>query len=212
MKNIKVLLLLSLSLIILSCGKNKNLINSEMIVLYFFKSVNSDDTEVIESELPVLTVSITSEAFTGNNTIVAIGETTNTNTTFEYSLDNGPWQDDGVFTDVSAGNRTVIARDKNGCGLVSKSIFVIDYPLYFTPNGDGFHDTWNVVGLEGQPSTKIYIFDRFGKLIKQISSTAQGWDGTYNGVPMPSTDYWFTVDYTEQDVVKQFRAHFSLKR
>ncbi|MBY0486136.1 MAG: T9SS type B sorting domain-containing protein, partial [Flavobacteriaceae bacterium] len=58
---------------------------------------------------------------------------------------------------------------------------------------------------------KIYIFDRFGKLIKQISPDGAGWDGTYNGQPLPSTDYWFTVDYMES-IDKQFKAHFSLKR
>ncbi len=176
--------------------------------------VNYDDTEVFESELPVLTVSLTSEAFTGNNTIVAIAVTTNTNTTFEYSLDNGPWQDDGVFTDVSAGNRTVIARDKNGCGLVSGSIFVIDYPLYFTPNGDGRNETWNIIGIDIQPNAKIYIFDRYGKLIKQLSPTGSGWDGTFNGTKLPTNDYWFTILYNEPLTgnPKEFKAHFTLKR
>ncbi|WP_293871306.1 T9SS type B sorting domain-containing protein, partial [Flavobacterium sp.] len=51
-----------------------------------------------------------------------------------------------------------------------------------------------------------------GKLLKQISSTGQGWDGTYNGHQMPSDDYWFTVDYVEQNQTKQFRAHFAMKR
>ena len=79
-------------------------------------------------------------------------------------------------------------------------------------NGDGIHENWNIVGLSGQPSSKIYIFDRFGKLIKQISSTSEGWDGTFNGQMMSSTDYWFTVDFMEQGKSKQFKAHFSLKR
>jgi valyl-tRNA synthetase len=84
--------------------------------------------------------------------------------------------------------------------------------LYFTPNGDGIHDNWNIVGLSGQPTAKIYIFDRHGKLIKQLSSQSPGWDGTYNGQIMPATDYWFTVDFSEQNTTRQFRAHFSLKR
>ncbi|KGD69204.1 T9SS type B sorting domain-containing protein [Flavobacterium aquatile] len=84
--------------------------------------------------------------------------------------------------------------------------------LNFMLNGDGIHENWNIVGLSGQPSSKIYIFDRFGKLIKQISSTSDGWDGTFNGQMMPSTDYWFTVDFMEQGKSKQFKAHFSLKR
>jgi len=66
--------------------------------------------------------------------------------------------------------------------------------------------------LQNQPTAKIYIFDRYGKLIKEISPQSPGWDGTYNGNLMPSTDYWFRVDYNEADALKQFKAHFSLKR
>jgi gliding motility-associated-like protein len=51
-----------------------------------------------------------------------------------------------------------------------------------------------------------------GKLLKQISSTSAGWDGTFNGSPLPSDDYWFTVDYKETNLGKQFKSHFSLKR
>ncbi|RXR21542.1 T9SS type B sorting domain-containing protein, partial [Flavobacterium stagni] len=82
---------------------------------------------------------------------------------------------------------------------------------YFTPNGDGIHDTWNIVGLQNT-TAKIYIFDRYGKLIKQISPSSLGWDGTYNGYLAPSTDYWFKVEYDEGGVMKEFKAHFSLKR
>ncbi|MGL2966681.1 T9SS type B sorting domain-containing protein, partial [Flavobacterium sp. XGLA_31] len=63
-----------------------------------------------------------------------------------------------------------------------------------------------------QESAKIYIFDRYGKLVKQISPTSPGWDGTMNGHFLPADDYWFTVDYLEQTTTKQFKAHFSLKR
>ena len=96
--------------------------------------------------------------------------------------------------------------------LIIDDVQIIDYPHYFTPNGDGMNDTWNIVGLVGQPNAKIYIFDRYGKLMKQISSEGQGWDGTYNGHLMPSDDYWFSVDYLEQATAKQFKAHFAMKR
>jgi gliding motility-associated-like protein len=60
----------------------------------------------------------------------------------------------------------------------------------------------------------LYIFDRYGKLIKQLSATdnSKGWDGMYNQEQLPSTDYWFTLDYTENGATKQFKSHFSLKR
>ncbi|MFN3640655.1 MAG: T9SS type B sorting domain-containing protein, partial [Flavobacterium sp.] len=88
-----------------------------------------------------------------------------------------------------------------------------NYPNFFTPNADGYNDTWNIIGMEDPVyNAKIYIFDRYGKLLKQISPRGLGWDGTYNGQSMPSTDYWFTVTYEENGTPKEFRAHFSLKR
>ncbi|WP_297511182.1 T9SS type B sorting domain-containing protein, partial [Flavobacterium sp.] len=101
----------------------------------------------------------------------------------------------------------------NSCDpLVITGVSIIDYPHYFTPNGDGIHDTWNIVGLQNQPTAKIYIFDRQGKLLKQISPTSEGWNGTYNGALMPATDYWFKVEYLENRNTKEFKAHFALKR
>jgi gliding motility-associated-like protein len=61
-------------------------------------------------------------------------------------------------------------------------------------------------------NTRIYIFDRYGKLLKDISPNGSGWDGTYIGQPMPADDYWFTVEYSEQNSIKKYKSHFSLKR
>uniref|UniRef100_UPI0035BE6488 T9SS type B sorting domain-containing protein n=1 Tax=Gilvibacter sp. TaxID=2729997 RepID=UPI0035BE6488 len=76
----------------------------------------------------------------------------------------------------------------------------------------GYHDTWNIIGIASNPTAQIYIYDRFGKLLKQLSPLGPGWDGTYNGNPMPSSDYWFQVIYEEDEVEKEFRGHFTLKR
>jgi gliding motility-associated-like protein len=170
-----------------------------------------DSTIVNVSEPPTVTAELTSLAFSDNHVIeaTAIG-----NGVYEYSLDEGPWQESGVFENVSPGEHIVTARDINGCGINSAIVIVIDYPLYFTPNGDGFNDTWNIVGIENQPNAKIYIFDRYGKLLKQITPMGNGWNGTYNGNRLPTSDYWFTVEYDEPNdgTRKQFKAHFSLKR
>ena len=100
-------------------------------------------------------------------------------------------------------------RDKNGCGVVSKQILVLDYPRFFTPNGDGFNDFWKIIGIDEFPVTKIYIYDRFGKLLKQISPEGQGWDGIYNGKNLPASDYWFTIAFKDG---RTFKGHFTLKR
>ena len=104
--------------------------------------------------------------------------------------------------------------ENNGCSnsITKSNILVIDYPRFFTPNGDGYNESWNIVSLRDDPTAKIRIFDRYGKLLKEITPNSGGWNGFYIGQPMPSTDYWFVVEYTEQDVLKKFRSHFSLKR
>jgi gliding motility-associated-like protein len=132
---------------------------------------------------------------------------------YEYSLNsiNGPYQDSNMFENVPPGLHTVYIRDKNNCGIVEDIVSVIGFPKFLTPNGDGYHDTWQVYGLNhsSQIESIVYIFDRYGKLIKQLSPTGIGWDGTFNGQPMPSSDYWFHVKLQDGRV---FKSHFTLKR
>ncbi|CAN1524330.1 Gliding motility-associated, C-terminal domain [Flavobacteriaceae bacterium] len=157
-----------------------------------------------------LTAEVTSLYFSENGTITAT--VTGGNGTYLFALDDGALQTSNVFENVELGQHTVSVTDTNGCtNLLPVTLNTIGYPTYFTPNGDGIHDTWNIIGLENQPTAKVYVFDRYGKLIKQISTRSSGWDGTYNGNPMPSSDYWFTIDYLEPGT-KEFIAHFSLKR
>ncbi|WP_296319849.1 T9SS type B sorting domain-containing protein [Winogradskyella sp.] len=173
---------------------------------------DSDSAEVIESALPdTFDVDVISEAFTGNNIILA---TAGGISTYEYSLDNGAWQLDNEFSDVDGGDHVVAVRDVNGCGIVTRNVTVIDFPKFFTPNGDGTNDTWNIEGISTQPSAIIFIFDRYGKLLKQLSPTSPGWDGTFQGNNMPSTDYWFRLEYIEpiNNEMRTFTSHFALKR
>ncbi|MEW5677212.1 T9SS type B sorting domain-containing protein, partial [Flavobacterium enshiense] len=148
----------------------------------------------------------------GSITVVMTGGTGG----YLYALSpSGPWQESNVFTNLSTGNvYTVYVTDENGCTSDSQSIYLIGYPHFFTPNGDGANDTWNIWDLEDQPSAEIHIFDRYGKLIKQITPAGGGWDGTFNGEPLPSTDYWFTVKFIDpaNQAERVFKAHFSMKR
>ena len=127
---------------------------------------------------------------------------------FWYQLDEGALQSSNVFYPVSAGTHTITVIDEY-CTNLTATVTILDYPKYFTPNGDGFHDTWNIKGID---NAVIWIFDRYGKLLKQISTNGPGWDGTYNGRLLPSTDYWFAIDYNENGANKTFRAHFAMKR
>jgi gliding motility-associated-like protein len=132
---------------------------------------------------------------------------------YEYALDdiNGPYQDSNTFENVRPGLYTVYVRDKNNCGITEDLVSVIGFPKFFTPNNDNNNDYWQVIGITSQiqPNSRILIFDRHGKLLKELNPFGSGWDGTYNGAKMPSSDYWFKV--TLQDG-RTFTSHFTLKR
>ena len=166
---------------------------------------------VIESTPPIVTAQVTTAAFANTHVIEAVATGQGQ---YEYSLDQGPWGDSGTFIDVTPGEHLVTVRDINGCGESEAFVYVIDYPKYFTPNGDGYHDSWNINAVSNQVNATIYIFDRLGKLIKEIRPSGTGWDGTYNGTLLPSSDYWFTLNYIDPTTANPevLRAHFSLKR
>ena len=142
----------------------------------------------------------------GNNYIEIIASNTGK---FEYSIDNINYQHSNYFTNVQGGIYTVYLRDKEGCGEDSKEVTIIDYPKFFTPNDDGFNDYWQIKGITKFPNSKIFIFDRYGKLLKQLSANSLGWDGSFNGQKMSATDYWFKIDFEHGKI---FYGHFALKR
>jgi gliding motility-associated-like protein len=185
----------------------------QVVVTNTVTNCEQSDTASVVSVYPAtgLTAEVT-DAFTEDATITVTVNPLGTGNLI-YSLDGGAWQESNIFTGVQGGTHQVMVEDTEGCTNLTIDVLVIDYPKYFTPNGDGIHDTWNIVGLD-QPDAKIYIYDRYGKLLKQITPipTSQGWDGTYIGASMPSTDYWFTIEYKENDQQKLFKAHFALKK
>lgn len=164
----------------------------------------------IDSHLPPGIVSATVSSYFSETQTVTVN--VSPPGIYEYKLDFNPYQDSNVFTNLSMGIHEIWVRDIFSCGIKKITVQIIDYPNYFTPNGDSIHDTWNITELKNQPNSYIDIFDRYGKLIKQIKPSGQGWDGTYNGNPLPATDYWFTVYYTELNTNQKFSSHFSLLR
>ncbi len=150
--------------------------------------------------------SIDVQDFSGNQNTVQINYTGLGD--YLFSLDGNYFQNIPIFTNVEPGEYLVIVKDTNGCGTVTQQIFVLDYPRFFTPNGDGFNDFWEIKNFN-QPNSKIYIFNRYGKLIKEIVPNQKGWDGTFSGSPLPSSDYWFSLFLENGRIIK---GHFALKR
>lgn len=156
---------------------------------------------------------IVNDLQSANNVII---EVTNPNS-YQYMLqfENGtvtPFQSSPFFDNVPGGIHEVTIENLDGCGQIYESFAVISVPKFFTPNNDGFNDYWNVKGVKVTLDTNsvIYIYDRYGKLLKQwILSSNEGWDGTFNGSQLPSDDYWYAIKFENNKVVK---GHFSLQR
>lgn len=173
-----------------------------------------DDILITFYGIPILDRVDVLDDLSDSNNIQVYTQTTGN---YEYAINGGEFQDSPIFVDVPPGENTVIINDKNGCGMTDPIPFlVVGYPKFFTPNGDGIHDAWNVLGIETLTDPAVFIFDRYGKLLKQLDETTIGWDGTFNGRPMPSSDYWFRLDYSRDEdgiiVANTIRTHFSLKR
>jgi gliding motility-associated-like protein len=140
---------------------------------------------------------------------------------YEYALtdENGiviaGYQDDPTFENLEGGFYTVLVRDKNGCGVASLDVPVIEFPKFFTPNNDGINDTWAIKGVSSTffPEFEVNIFNRFGKVVAQISIDNPGWDGNFNGKTLPSDDYWFSVRLVDRNgVVRERKGNMSLLR
>ncbi|WP_395060608.1 choice-of-anchor L domain-containing protein [Flavobacterium sp.] len=164
---------------------------------------------IVNLSAPATNIDALINDLTGNNNNITITYTDNGGD-YEFSIDGKIYQDSPQFYNVLAGEYTISVRDKNGClPTPFKTIYVLDYPKFFTPNGDGINDTWVIKNIKTKPNSTINIFDRFGKLLKQIDSNSPGWNGTYNGINLPSGDYWFVLTLFNNKTVK---SHFTLKR
>ena len=167
----------------------------------------------------------------GNNNTISVSIDTLSNDLgpgdYQYALRNDDtstripfngFQEDPLFENLEGGIYTLIVNDKNGCSPdTTLQISVIQFPKFFTPNGDGFNDTWVVKGANKTfyPNSSIQIFNRFGKLVAQVPIDGQGWDGNHNGKRLSSDDYWYAIQLIPADTSKApilKKGHFSLLR
>jgi len=148
-----------------------------------------------------------------DNNTVTIHLTDSSIGDYSYSLDSpsGPFQLSNHFENVQPGEHTVYVYESKGCGIVSEKITVLRIPKFFSPNGDGHNDTWNILGLDTKSyaEAKITIFDRYGKLIYSSNGRQNGWDGNFNGTALVATDYWYRIIL---NTGREIKGHFSLVR
>ena len=166
-------------------------------------------TEVVPVDPPTtFEIEFLTDLFSNSNNIAIIVEG---NSEYLFSVDGSPFSPENEFTNLLPGEHLAQVTDIEGCTIQSKTFEIIDYPRFFTPNGDNINDQWRIVGGSNLDNAQVSIFDRFGKLIRTLTAN-ESWDGTFNGNSLPASDYWFSVAYERDGEPKVFNAHFSLKR
>ena len=161
---------------------------------------------VTESLKPKIT-HIEINDWTDNNNSIVI--TVSGSGNYEYSIDGINYQSSSVFTKLLPGKYTVYVKDMDDCGTDKQEVVLLMYPRFFTPNGDGENEVWNIKYAFFEPNIKVHIFDRYGKLVHSCKGSEPGWNGEHNGHRLPATDYWFVV-FRENG--KEYKGHFSLLR
>ena len=194
-------------------------LNNLETTTYIFTSdagqcADSTTMTIVVNTISALTINATnaSEDFDSNQVISV--SATGGSEDYEYQLDGGVWQSNSTFEYVTGcEEHTVAVRDALGCSTIpEKTVMIMEYPKFFTPNGDGYNDTWNIKCLKNNSLAEIFIFDRFGKLLLEFRPSQDNWDGTFNGQLLAGGDYWFLVSYLNSSGIKtQFRSHFSLR-
>lgn len=162
-----------------------------------------------DNQLPAnIIIAVETTNFGGDNNTATIESISNGD--FEFSIDGIFYQKSPEFTKLAPGDYIARARDKSLCTeSVPFPFIILDYPRFFTPNGDGYNDHWTIKNLNTLPQATIRIFNRFGKFIKEFQSSNLNWNGTLNGYLLPADDYWFNLIFENG---KSIKGHFSLKR
>ena len=135
---------------------------------------------------------------------------------YEYSIDGSDYYSDYEFIITETRDYVISVRDSRGC-IYTQSVpgefIAIEIPNIFTPNGDGDNDYWYPINIEDYHDVVIYVYDRYGREIEIFRGNHQGWDGTYDGKPLPSGDYWYTIQFKElTGEEKRLMGHFTLFR
>lgn len=134
---------------------------------------------------------------------------------FVYSIDQEVWTTNNVFLNLLEDWYTVWVSDENACSD-SVHVFVDNYiiiPDFFTPNADGYNDTWEIPGLFKYPKADIMVFDRYGKMVAKYKASESPWDGTYLGNPLPSDTYWYIIKLnSDQPINQTYKGSVTIKR
>ncbi len=209
---------------VIGVGETYNATEVGIYAVIATESVNfCTSTQIISvgmAEQAVITNVFVNDFNRPNNSIIV--EVTGGTADFTYYLIDSDGnevthqENNPIFENVLPGTYEIRVEDNQGCSVViyRTDIAILDYPRFFTPNGDGAYEYWQISNVTAIPYSNILIFDRFGKVLAQVDPNGPGWNGLYLGKPVPASDYWFTAEYLDPNtqLPRSVKGHFSIVR
>lgn len=149
----------------------------------------------------------------GNDTSLAAGASMILGPDTTYSLyDWSTGSTEPTLEIFEPGTYILSIENEFGCEASDDILVILDIgiPNFFTPNSDGFNDTWNIPILVSKPETEIWVYDRFGNTMAHYYAGNGEWDGNTNGRPVPEGTYWYIIQMP--GVNKPYKGSVSIKR
>ncbi len=162
------------------------------------------DTAFITESALDLSVSITNQVnydcATGTNGSVTVSGTGGT-PNYQYSLDGGPYQVDGTFTNLPVGNYIVTVRDTNNC-TAQISVQIIVSGLILAVNDD--FTTPEDTDLNGDAMMNDQVLCNLpitvtSNTLPQHGTLIMNTDGTFTYTPLPEYNGTDFFEYTITD-------------
>jgi gliding motility-associated-like protein len=105
----------------------------------------------------------------------------------------------GLYSSGSGGVGSIEVQLIDGCGssvlsTITVEICELEFYNVFTPNSDGNNDTFEIMGLQGDPG-ELAVYDRWGTLVYSNSNFEGGWRGINNkNGDLPGGTYYYTLE------------------
>ena len=102
-----------------------------------------------------------------------------------------------IITQIGEGVFSVVVTDANSCTAsfsyqLTLAECDVEPAQFFTPNGDGYNDTWSITNAQYFDNARVIVFDRWGTRVHEQKGIYESWDGkSYLGIPVPDAVYYF---------------------
>ncbi len=149
----------------------------------------------------------------GNDTLITAGTSIQLAPDSTYSAYQ--WSTGSAERTISIdqpGVYSLTVTNQYGCMATDAIEVLVDIgiPNFFTPDGDGVNETWEIPFLNLEPDATISVYDRFGNLLSRYKAAEGYWDGRSNGRLLTTGTYWYIIDVP--GIKKPYKGSVTIKR